>query len=319
MRDHTNGKDEDGKIISNKWTGISEDDGKEKTSVWKYLYEYDANGNVLSKKCINEDGSDDGNFETLYEYDSSGRKIREKTSYSETIYEYDDAGRLIHEKYECEEEYDEDVDGGEEKEAENEDEKQDADDSDNEDEEDDDDTYYWGHEYFYEYDKDGHLIHEKKDKGIFLGKEDIDEKRWDDRGRLVFVKSAICGEKTLEWDDKGNIVYEKIDGVSHEEKRWNSDGRLIYAKTDCPSLEKWVEYDFEKGFVRRYGTEYNSSFESVRDLSGQIVTYRHGDGFLEFDSDGILVHYFDGEIDEWYEYEFYDYGDLKKKICLREV
>lgn len=265
------GYDEDGKII----TEISED-GKEKSSVWKYLYEYDANGNMISKKCVNEDGSDDGNSETVYEYDSNGRKIREKTYYSETIYEYDDAGRLIHEKCDC----------------------------------------FRGHEYFYEYDKEGHLIHEKKDKGIHFENEDIDEKRWDDKGRLIFVKEGICGEKNMEWDNGGNLVYEKRNGIFNEEKRWNSNGRLIYKKTSY--LEKWVDYDFDKELVRRYGTQDGGSFESVSNLSGQIITYKYGDAFLEFDSEGILAHYFDGSTDEWYEYEFYEDGSIKKKICLRK-
>lgn len=51
-----------------------------------------------------------------------------------------------------------------------------------------------------------------------------------------------------------------------------------------------------------------------------ISEIKDSDGDLyEFDSNGNLIHWHSGNSDEWYEYEFYENGKIKKKICFQGI
>lgn len=58
---------------------------------YSYYYEYDENGNVTKSRTVSYDDQEENIDEFKYEYDSSGRIIKE----NDLEYEYDDEGRLI--------------------------------------------------------------------------------------------------------------------------------------------------------------------------------------------------------------------------------
>ena len=280
--------DAEGRLIKYRNRGRAKDNESEgKIYEWdnsyEYTYEYDESGKLIRRKTKNADGSGDGDYETVYEYDSEGRLVLEKRGDDKTIFKYDDAGHLIHEKKIIKW--------------------------------DDDDESFSEDEKEYEYDSDGHLICEKNNGSWKT------EKRWDSKGHLIFQYSdVIDSTRTFEWDDEGNLVCEKHSCYGHlyDEFHWDKAGRCIYVKD--LSLEKWIEYDSDKGLIRRYGSEYDQPFETIRTTEGTLVSKREGDKFLEFDFDGYPVHFYDGKIHEWYEYEFYDFGlGIKKKTCWRET
>ena len=258
----------------------SEGEVSESVSEKHYTYECDDSGNVISRKCEKTGDSGEETDVVLYEYDAKGRRVRQKYPNSEYIYEYDAAGNLIYEEK------------------------------------------IGGYINICEYDMEGRVVYMKEVK-----EDSEQERRWDSSGLLVYEKSSIENsnqwyEKSWEWDEEGKIRSEKTNyspsGIM-EEFRWDNLGRVVYFET--PRLQKWIDYDEEKGLVHIHGHKQNFTHgvELVTTMGGEVISFREGGKFQEFDQAGNLIRYNDGKTDEWYEYDFYDDGSLKRKVCLREA
>ena len=202
---------------------------------YDYWYEYDENRNLIySKSGYNSSRYDSyDSSEEWYEYDSSGNLIHKKTSYGSEQW-FDTDGNIIHEKWspgvEIWSEYDSKgnvihylhtvhfgADLLQESWYENEynsngklthvkclnNQKE-----------------YWYDEYWYEYDANEHLIHEKNSDG----KEEFYE--YDEKGNLTYCRESkefgnkIIGEIWYEYDTYGNKIYKQI--------KYNSNSKSEY-------------------------------------------------------------------------------------------
>lgn len=294
---------EDGRIIHKKTKSVEE---------W-----FDYDGILLIHEKFVYLENQNPYYEAWNEYDSNGRLIHKKTKkdFSDNyFYEYDSNGKLIHEKRKPEKNEKDDFDS-------------------------DHASLAAGYEEFYEYDTDGKLVYEKSryedapdydfelvyrydSNGTLIHKNTLNgrlEWKWDCDGHLIYSQKA--GDTTLyDYDADGSLIYMKCsDG---EEFEWNKNGCLIYITHPEPFSDE-IRYEYDKNGLLIHsiektneGTEEKNWF---RNPNGELTSYKDDNHLLEFDSFGNIIHYFDGDIDEWYEYEFYDNGTIKKKTCLRGI
>ncbi len=287
------------------------DDGKiirvKDSAGWIRLYEYDENQNLIHSIYENEDEEKNDGYdeEVWYEYNSEGFLILEKHSKDdgyydfEIIYEYDSAGCLVRERY---------PDGSEdEKEA---------------------------YEIKYEYDQKGNLVFKTDsscgDKAFYEydgennmiterwfnesdGKVPYLCRHWDSKGNLTFYKNRNHVQE-FEYDNANNLIYHKDNSF---EKNWNVDGKLIRYKDLDKNEEICYEYDDSGKLI---SSKSSTGEEKHWDLNGNLIYMKDSDGdeyYCERDEKGNITHYKDYEIDEWYEYEFNDLGNIKRKIVYR--
>ncbi len=287
-------------------------------SNYETFYEYDEKGNLIHEKKQNENDSDnlsgdDRNYERWCEYDVDGKIIRETgieycyvdnggpapdelddwedgyQSY-EISFDYNEKRQLIHKKKTLSEiEIDSD---------------------------------YFDYEIFYEYDKVGHLIREKNGSyEVFYN--------YDAKGHLV-TKKDWRGTRYYEYSASSNLIHfvfeeKKYDGRADIlEIKWNEEGHILYRKsTDYAGklTEERYEYDAKGQLIYikdSNGFEMNWNWDGNNKLLSYKQSHKgSNEDILDFDSSDNIIHSFDGEIDEWYEYEFYDDGSIKKKICYR--
>ena len=284
----------------------------------EHLFGY-SNGTVIHERCIEKDF--EKSYGIFWEYDDDGLLIHEKRenendskqeSYDknyEKFFEYDENNRIIRESGTawCE----------------------------SEDSYDDDDNYY-GYETIYEYNDKGLLIHEKTIYEAESNEFDSESfYKYDNKGNII---SNGCTQ--YKYDEKNRVIMETDSSysiqysysengiVTHFVRKNNKNGKVeaeikrndrglpIYIKDGL--YERWYEYD-AKGNIIHYKTG-NRDKEWIRTSSGMISEINDSDGDLyEFDSSGNLIHWHSGNSDEWYEYEFYENGKIKKKICFQGI
>lgn len=264
-----------------------------KESVW---YEYNKNLLIHEKhESIFDDSeeNEESDYDVFHEYDQNENLIHKKIESEDSAdkdywyeYEWDEDGRLIYKKEETESHIE---------------------------------------EHFYEYNSDGTLVSEKDSKG--------NERKWDEEGRLLYKKSnydeelkdLIPEETWYKYDTFGNLVSKK-DSLGNENK-WNKYGLPLYEKFVVEHLiyrESWFEYNENKKLIYKKETINCkgdvSTYESTWFWSNneKLISFKNSYGdCLEFDSNENLIHYYDGDCDEWYEYVFWENGNIKKKTCWR--
>lgn len=294
--------DEDGKLIHSKNTGYGDWD-EDWIEEWN---DYDENGHLIHSKDEYVDTQKD--TDTYYEYDEEGNRIHMKITYKNARYnnydqwdEYDHEGHNIHSIV---------------KHASGK-----------------DDLEVWR-----EYDDDGHIITERWEgsfndscmsnrceyspKGNMIhrtydnGKEEI----WDDEGHQLYSKYVYDNGDSEEkkFNAKGVMLYyKKVRGQEIFEKKWDEQGRLCYRHENYN--EKWCEYESGRDLIHCHGTYNGEKVEWIQNSDGKLFWFKNYNTLVESDSSGNITHFFNGEIDEWYEYEFYDDGSIKKKICYRGI
>lgn len=261
-------------------------------------YEYDSGNHLTySKKWNDEDDSEDV-YETKYKYDGNGNLLERlvvgfnsmadyesgKSRYTEeTKYEYDSNGKM---------------------------------------------TLLEGDDYLTEWDSSGNIIHEINQNGEYKNEYSLDgklihsvhtipkgkeESRWFDYDRNYEKK----------WDSNGNLIY-KCYSSEKEIFEYNSDNKLVYylkeEKEDekISKYEEWNEYSNEVKVSSK-----NSNGEEYRyNEEGKLFFYQDSDHdtyWYEFDAAGNPIHFKDYNCEEWYEYEFFDNGNIKKKNCYHAL
>ena len=281
-----------------------------KCADYEILYEYDDENHLIHEKsedCEDKDDSDsEYNYERWLEYDESGNLIYGKKESSDgnveiCLSEYDDENHLIHRKWEYKNRSENFQDWYEY-----------------------DDVWNLIHkrqEYanpenspydtWYEYDNEGHRIREE----ICSAGEKIEEYRWDNNGHILYYRFHET-EKKYTWDDEGHLLSIKeidLENRKTKESRWDGAGNLLYKKDW--SGESWYEYDSVDDLISCHKKEKCS--EWIMKSDGKVSFYQDYRNLLEFDSNGNIIHCKVDGTDEWYEYDFYPNGSIKKKTCLR--
>lgn len=313
-------KESDSSSITEYW--FEYDDGKiirkKDSNGWIYLYEYDENQKLIHTIDCNEDeNKNEGNDEEVwYEYNSEGFLIQEKHSKDdgyyefEIIYEYDSAGHLVRKSY---------PDGYRDN---YEDEKE-------------------AYEIKYGYDQNGNLVcitdSSCGDKTVYEydGENNMITKRcfkksdgrnpyecyhWDSHGNIIFSKRSDCVEE-FEYDNENNLIcYKNYEDNSLKcEKHWDANGKLISFKDNMFSNNKEIYYEYDAS-GKLISSKDSTGEEKHWDLNGYLIYMKDSDGdeyYCERDEKGNITHFKNYEIDEWYEYEFNDLGNIKRKIVYR--
>lgn len=210
------------------------------------------------------------------------------------------------------------------------------------------------YEIFYEYDENENLIHEEKENEtdspeLYYRNYEI-RYEYDVKGKIIRETGTQYCEPDYDpedidcYDDNDcykdyTIVYEYNEkGLLVHEKKEVEIGSCddYYENLDEFDYETWYEYDKAGHCVKEGETryEYNEKGCLIKEESGDCRYEWNWDNnnkliackdsrsnlnvLFEFDASGNLIHYYH-ITDEWYEYEFYDNGNIKKKICYRGI
>ena len=280
-----------------------------KCAGYEILYEYDDENHLIHEKSEDKEDKDDSgseyNYERWFEYDETDNLIYEKKEPDMEIRlsEYDDENHLIHRKWEHRNRSANFQDWYEY-----------------------DDVWNLIHkrqEYanpekspwdiWYEYDNEGHRIRKESCEAG----EKTEEYMWDNNGHILYYRFREKEKKYI-WDDEGHLLsITEIDLKNREteESKWDEAGNLLYKKDY--SGEIWYGYNFSGDLINCHKKDERS--EWIMDSDGKLSFYQDYRNLLEFDSNSNLIHCKVDGIDEWYEYEFYDDGSIKKKICYRGI
>lgn len=250
--------------------------------------EFDLDGNLLHKIENNNEIFYDLNGNITIEktdgitneYDKCGNLIHTIDSDdNENWYEYDEYGNLIHT---------ENSDGDEE--------------------------FF---ESIYEYDSQGNVIYWKNDKGdekkyernnVIYKKTKDGYEIWYDMNRKIIHTKGECEETWYEYDNYGNKVYEKsVDGELETTKNIT----YVYSKNGIVIDSKCVRYsnnnDKRKDTYKWFKYDFN----------GDRIYYLNEDDTYKYTNDGLLIYTKDSYDDEnWYEYEFFENGNVKKVVVF---
>ena len=128
--------------------------------------------------------------------------------------------------------------------------------------------------------------------------EGYDDKNYDNKGNLIYVKSSVGDEIWYEYDNKGNKIHFKTSTGYEGWWKYDSKGNIIYYKNSLGN-EEWYEYD-NKG--NKIHSKDNRGYEE----------------WCEYDSKGNEIHYKDSKgYEEWTEYIFRIDGTKKRRIVYR--
>ncbi|BDC96958.1 hypothetical protein [Treponema saccharophilum] len=274
----------------------------------KCLYRYDSKGCLVYQKIWHNDDDDDM---WIDDYDD--------TSVSETEYEYDSNGKLLH-RITTHYDSNDDYDSGNSSSV---------------------------YEIWFEYDASGKKTISRDSAGNIT--------KWDSFGNVVFERHHFYGEYQNEYTSDGKLIhsihksldqkencYDLDDGYDYEEKRWDLSGNLIYCRWS--DREEISEYDTKNKLIHYLSKSSDENYnyevwyeykdgilihkkcsdgeEYKYDSQGELTYYRDSDlktYWNECDSKGNPIHFKSDDVEEWYEYELYDNGNIKKKICYRAI
>ena len=151
--------------------------------------------------------------------------------------------------------------------------------------------YSDGWEEWYEYDRNGNKIHEKYSNGDETWYE------YDRNGNKIHEKDSDGWEVWYEYDRNGNCIHKKVSDGEDWWYEYDRNGKLIHEKSS-DGYEWWAEYD--RNGKRIY----------EKDFAGDETWHK-------YDRNGKRIHtkYSDGS-KRWYEYD--TYGNMTRKIWKSE-
>lgn len=263
---------EDFKIVHTKETYVSEDRKYRDDTT----YEYDAQGNLISKVEIDDDGDVD---RYTYEYDEKGNLLSEayvsRYSNNTTTYRYDGNGNVLLKKTEY----------------------KDGDKS----------------QCTYQYDEKGNLIFEQN---VYAdGKKDQHTYRYDENNNQIFRQSIYSDgrkhEFTWTYDESGNKLTERYlyggGSTGYYEYTYDKDGNLLVTKEE--------NYDGEMEVVVQYTyDEHGNLVKEKRGASEKAdeIQYTY-DGYGRVTQRCFMEYSWGDYIDKTYTYYTYDEdGNLTK-------
>lgn len=143
------------------------------------------------------------------------------------------------------------------------------------------------------------------------------EQEWDANGRTIYIK-CDKSETYYKYNKKGIMIQKKsIEDNSEEDKIWDESGRLTYKKEY--GYEYFYDYNSNGVLIKK---RCSDGTEKQYNDSGKLIFYKdeyRNSYWCEYDEDNNVIHYKDNDIDEWYEYELWENGNIKKKICYRAL
>lgn len=201
----------------------------------------------------------------------------------------------------------------------------------------------------YEFDEDNWPLEDFDEQyGLYSEETDYTEEyyEYDSNEVLVLIKNSDR-ETSFKYDEKGNLVcidygiYKEIFKYNEAEKliskkktskdgvgwdysiNWDSNGNCIYEEISCISEKNEYKYDNNNNLIYQKNFSHSIfNFEKHWNSNGQLFFYKDSDGnvyFCEQDENGNVTHYKGYDEEEWYEYDFYDNGNVKTKRVFRAI